>query len=124
MRSKGIHLSLALIASIGVISLSGCGGGDGDSARVAQTVDATKNTVTQIALTEDNITVHVQGSHQFKVNGLNAEGKVVADLTGKASWELSDAKLGSIKNGLFEISFSRKVKFLTSRSIFSFAKYN
>lgn len=102
MRSKGIHLSLALIASIGVISLGGCGGGDGDSARVAQTVDATKNTVTQIALTEDNITVHVQGSHQFKVNGLNAEGKVVADLTSKASWELSDAKLGSIKNGLFE----------------------
>ncbi len=102
MRSKGIHLSLALIASIGVISLSGCGGGDGDSARVAQTVDATKNTVTQIALTEDNITVHVQGSYQFKVNGLNAEGKVVADLTGKASWELSDKKLGSIKNGLFE----------------------
>lgn len=102
MRSKGIHLSLALIASIGVISLTGCGGGDGDSARVAQTVDATKNTVTQIALTEDNITVHVQGSHQFKVNGLNAEGKIVADLTSKASWELSDAKLGSIKNGLFE----------------------
>ncbi|QEY18096.1 hypothetical protein D0C16_20155 [Cellvibrio sp. KY-GH-1] len=102
MRSKGFHLSLALIASVGLITLTGCGGGDGDSARFSQTVDATKNTVTQIALTEDNITVHVQGTHQFKVNGLNAEGKIIADLTSKASWELSDKKLGTIKNGLFE----------------------
>lgn len=106
MRSKGIHLSLALAASMGMVSLGGCGGGDGDSARLAQTVDATRNTVTRIALVKDEdneqVTVHVQGSHQFKVEGLNTEGKVIADLTNKASWTLSDSNLGKVKNGLFE----------------------
>jgi hypothetical protein len=89
MRFKGIHLSVALL-SLGLVALTGCGGGDNDSARFAQTVDASKNTITQIALTEDTTTVHVQGSHQFKVNGLDAENKVIADLTSKASWTLSD----------------------------------
>jgi hypothetical protein len=102
MRSKGIHLSLVLVASLGIISLTGCGGGDNDSARLAQTVDASKNTVTRVALTEKDVTVHVQGTHQFKLEGMDSEGKVVADLTSKASWKLSDSSLGKIKNGLFE----------------------
>lgn len=102
MRSKGIHLSLALVASLGAASLVGCGGGDNNSERVAQTVDASKNTVTQIALTDNDVTVHVAGKHQFKLNGLDAEGKVVSDLTSKASWKLADNSLGKIKDGLFE----------------------
>lgn len=101
MRFKGIHLSVALL-SLGLVALTGCGGGDNDSARFAQTVDASKNTITQIALTEDTTTVHVQGSHQFKVNGLDAENKVIADLTSKASWTLSDSALGSVSAGLFK----------------------
>lgn len=102
MRFNGIHFSLSVLASLGLVTLSGCGGGDNDSASFAQTVDASKNTITQIALTEETTTVHVQGSYQFKVNGLDAEGKVIADLTNKASWKLSDSALGSVNNGLFK----------------------
>ena len=101
MRSNGIHLSLALIASLGIISLTGCGGGDGDSARVAQTVDAAKNTVTKIAITANEQYVHFKGFYQFELIGSDEQGNKI-DLTKKATWKISDPTLGEIKDGYFK----------------------
>lgn len=101
MRSNGIHLSLALVASLGVISLTGCGGGDGDSARVAQTVDAAKNTVTQIAITANEQYVHFKSFYQFELIGSDAQGNKI-DLTKKATWKISDPTLGEVKDGYFK----------------------
>jgi hypothetical protein len=102
MRSKGIHFSLALLVSMGAFSLSGCGGGDGDSARVAQTVDASKNGVTNIALADTSTDgyVHFNGKLQFNLIGTDNTGKKI-NLNNKATWTLSDKSLGSVKNGLF-----------------------
>ncbi len=102
MRSKGIHLSLALIASIGVISLSGCGGGsgDGDSARLAQTIDATRNTVTSVELVKNDGVVHAKGFYQFELIGVTTDKQKI-NLTNKASWNISDAQLGKIDKGYF-----------------------
>ncbi|MGV8838013.1 hypothetical protein [Cellvibrio sp.] len=102
MRSKGIHLSLALLVSMGAFSLSGCGGGDGDSARVAQTVDASKNGVTKIALADTSTDgyVHINGKLQFNLIGTDNTGKEI-NLNNKATWTLNDNSLGNVKNGLF-----------------------
>lgn len=102
MRSKGIHFSLALLVSMGAFSLSGCGGGDGDSGRVAQTVDASKNGVTQIALADTSTDgyVHINGKLQFNLIGTDSTGKEI-NLNNKATWTLSDKSLGNVKNGLF-----------------------
>jgi len=102
MRSKGIHFSLALLVSMGAFGLSGCGGGDGDSARVAQTVDASKNGVTNIALADTSTDgyVHINGKLQFNLIGTDNTGKEI-NLNNKATWTLSDKSLGSVKNGLF-----------------------
>lgn len=102
MRSKGIHFSLALLISMGAFSLSGCGGGDGDSARVAQTVDASKNGVTNIALTDTSTDgyVHINGKLQFNLIGTDSTGKEI-NLNNKATWTLNDKSLGTVKNGLF-----------------------
>ncbi len=71
MRSNGIHFSLALLASVGLFSLTGCGGGDGDgdSARLAQIADASKNTVTSIAIADNEQYVHYKGFYQFELLG-------------------------------------------------------
>lgn len=102
MRSKGIHYSLALLMGMGALGLSGCGGGDGNSARLAQTVDASKNGVTKIALadTETDGYVHINGTLQFNLIGTDSAGKEV-NLNNKATWTLNDKTLGTIKNGLF-----------------------
>jgi len=102
MRSKGIHYSLALLLSMGAFGLSGCGGGDGDSARVAQTVDASKNGVTKIVLadTETDGYVHIKGKLQFNLIGTDSTGKEI-NLNNKATWTLNDKTLGTVKNGLF-----------------------
>ncbi len=100
MRSKHIHYSLALLLSMGALGLSGCGGGDGDSARVAQTIDASKNGVTAIALASNDGSVHIKGTFQFNLIGTDSTGKET-NLNNKATWTLSDKSLGSIKNGLF-----------------------
>lgn len=102
MRSKGIHYSLTLLLSMGALGLSGCGGGDGDSARLAQTVDASKNGVTEIALadTETDGYVHIKGTLQFNLIGTDGTGKEI-NLNNKATWTLSDKSLGTVKNGLF-----------------------
>lgn len=101
MRSNGIHLSLALIASMGFISLTGCGGdGDGDSKRIAQLADAAKNTVTTIAIADNEKYVHYKGFYQFELLGRDADGKET-NLTQKATWKISDPSLGTIKKGYF-----------------------
>lgn len=102
MRSKGIHYSLAVLVSIGALALPGCGGGDGDgdSARLAQTVDASKNGVTSIALAETDGSVHIKGKLQFDLIG-TADADKSINLNNKATWQLSDTRFGSIKNGLF-----------------------
>lgn len=103
MRSRGIHLSLALTASLGIVSITGCGSGDGDSARLSQTVDASKNNVTSIAIAENERYVHFKGFYQFELHGSDANGNLV-NLTQKATWKVSDPSLGSIKNGYFTAS--------------------
>lgn len=103
MRSKGIHFSLAFLVSMGAFSLSGCGGGDSDSARIAQTIDASKNGVTSVALTDNEGYVHIKGSFQFDLIGTATDGKTT-NLNQQATWTLSDASLGRIKNGLFTAS--------------------
>lgn len=102
MLSKGTYYSLALLLSMGALGLSGCGGGDGDSARLAQTVDASKNGVNKIALadTETDGYVHIKGNLQFNLIGTDATGKEI-NLNNKATWTLSDKSLGTVKNGLF-----------------------
>lgn len=103
MRSKGIHFSLALLVSMGAFGLSGCGGGDGDSARVAQTVDASKNGVISIALADNPGYVHYKSFYQFELIGVDQKGKET-NLTNKATWKISDPSLGSIKNGYLKAS--------------------
>lgn len=103
MRSNGIHFSLALIASLGIISLAGCGSGDGDSARLAQTVDASKNTVTKIAIADNEQYVHFKSFYQFELIGSDNDNNQV-NLTNKATWKISDPSLGTIKNGYFDAS--------------------
>lgn len=99
MRSKGAHYSLALLLSMGAFGLSGCGGGDGDSARVEQTVDASKNGVIKTEIAENEGYVHIKGSTQFNLIGIDAKGKEI-NLNNKATWTLSDKSLGTVKNGL------------------------
>ena len=102
MRSNNIPYSLLLTVCVSTFGLSGCGGGDGDSGRVAQTVDASKNGVTKIALadTDTDGYVHIKGTLQFNLIGTDSTGKEF-NLNDKATWTLSDKSLGTIKNGLF-----------------------
>lgn len=100
MRFKGIHYSFALLLSVCALGLTGCGGGDGDSARLSQTVDAGKNGVIETAIATNDGYVHIKGSFQFNLIGKDKDGKET-NLNNKATWTLSDKTLGSIKNGLF-----------------------
>ena len=84
MRSKGLQLLSAIALSTSALTLIGCGGGDGDSARVAQTVDASKNGVTAIKLADTSNSVHIQGSRQFNLIGKGPDGKDI-NLDNKAS---------------------------------------
>lgn len=102
MHFKGTALALLLGAS--AFGLSGCGGGgSGDSARVAQTVDASKNGVISVALDDNEGYIHVKGNFQFNLIGTDKDGKAT-NLNEQASWTLSDPRLGNIKNGLFTAS--------------------
>ena len=104
MRSKGFHYSFALLLSAGALGLSGCGGGgDGDSARLSQTVDASKTGVIETALAANDGYVHIKGSYQFNLIGKDSENKEI-NLNNKATWTLSDKTLGTVKNGLFTAS--------------------
>lgn len=103
MRSKGIYFSFALLLSVGALGLTGCGGGDGDSARLSQTVDAGKNGVIETAIAANDGYVHIKGSYQFNLIGKDKDGKET-NLNNKATWTLSDKTLGSVKNGLFTAS--------------------
>jgi hypothetical protein len=103
MRSKGIHVSLTLLLSMGALGLSGCGGGDGDSARVAQTVDASKNGVVSVRLADNPGYVHYKSFYQFELIGKDKDGKDI-NLTTKTTWKISDSNvenIGKIKDGYF-----------------------
>lgn len=103
MRSKGIHYSLALLISMGALGLSSCGGGEGDSARLAQTVDASKNGVTEIKITENPGYVHYKSFYQFELIGADKDGKET-NLTNKATWKITGPtveNIGKIKDGYF-----------------------
>ncbi|AQT61930.1 hypothetical protein [Cellvibrio sp. PSBB023] len=93
------RISLAIVLALGSGALISCGGG-GDSARVAQTVDASKNGVTRIELEDNEGYAHFKGTLQLNLNGRNSEN-ALTNLNSKASWKLSDTSLGSIRNGLF-----------------------
>ncbi len=104
MRSKGFHLSLALIASVGLITLTGCGGGDGDSARFSQTVDASQNTISSLKLVANPGYVHFKSFYQFELKGIDAKNQE-NNLTAKATWKIVDPSvnnLGKIENGYFK----------------------
>jgi len=103
MRSKGINYSLALLLGVGAFGLTACGGGDGDSARLSQTVDASKNGIVETAIAANDGYVHIKGSRQFDLIGKDAAGKET-NLNSKATWTLNDKTLGSVKNGLFTAS--------------------
>lgn len=103
MRSKGFNYSLALLISVGALGLTACGGGDGDSARLSQTVDAGKNGIVDTAIAANDGYVHVKGSRQFDLIGKDKENKEI-NLNSKATWTLNDKTLGSVKNGLFTAS--------------------
>lgn len=100
MRSKGMNYSLALMLGTSALTLISCGGGDGDSARLAQTVDASKNGITSVALADTDGYVHSKGSIQLNLIGTDANKKTI-NLNNTASWSLDNPALGSIKNGLF-----------------------
>lgn len=93
------RISLAIVLALGSSALISCGGG-GDSTRVAQTVDASKNGVTRIELEDNEGYAHFKGTLQLNLNGRNSEN-AITNLNSKASWKLSDTSLGSIRNGLF-----------------------
>lgn len=104
MHFKATHYSLAFLLSVGAISLSGCGGGSNTSSeRLAQTVDASKNGVTSVALADNEGSIQFKGSFQFDLIGKDNAGKET-NLNNIATWTLTDPTLGSIKNGLFTAS--------------------
>lgn len=94
------QISLVLLFALSGSLLVSCGGG-GDSARIAQTVDASKNGVTSIQLEDTDGYAHFKGTLQLNLLGSNAEAGQTTNLNNKATWKLSDNSLGSIKNGLF-----------------------
>nr|WP_324258514.1 hypothetical protein [Cellvibrio fontiphilus] len=99
MRFKGLAVPRALLLGATTLGLTACGGG-GDSARVAQTVDAGKNGIVRVELEDNEGYAHYQGRLQLNLIGRNSEN-VATNLNSKATWKLSDASLGSINNGLF-----------------------
>ncbi|WP_323814122.1 hypothetical protein [Cellvibrio sp. NN19] len=104
MRSNTSIYSLALLIAMSVAGLSGCGGGSSsDSERLEQTVDASKNGVVSVALADNSGSVHIKGSLQFNLIGTDKDGNTT-NLNKMASWRLSDASLGTIKDGLFTAS--------------------
>src|SRR5690606_13042945 len=93
------QISLVLLLAVSGSFLVSCGGGV-DSARVTQSVDASKNGVTSIQLEDVDGYAHFKGSLQLNLVGSNDQN-VTTNLNNKATWKLSDTSLGSIKNGLF-----------------------
>jgi hypothetical protein len=95
-----LSVCVALAASVGLV---GCGGGDNQSQRVAQTVHAAQYQLVSVALKENTGYVHFKGFYQFELIGLQQDGTEV-NLTNKASWTLSDSSVGKLKRGLLTAS--------------------
>jgi hypothetical protein len=103
MISNYIRFLLLAVFSLFLIA---CGGGDGDSARVAQTIDAGVNNIVSIKLdvgvaVNDNY-VHAFGKRQYNLTGVDKDNKEV-NLNDRASWSISNNSLGSINDkGFFQ----------------------
>lgn len=84
------------------LTLGGCGGGSTDEGRnFAQTAEANKYGIVSTYLEENNGYVHINGSKQFRLTGIDKQGTEI-DVTNTATWRISDRSLGSIsKTGLF-----------------------
>lgn len=92
--SWGLALALSLL-------VSACGSGSGDSKKLEQIVDADRQGIVSIALADNDGYVHLRGSKQLVLQGTDKNNQIV-DLSSKASWRLSDTRLGKIDSkGLF-----------------------
>lgn len=101
MRFNLPTVKLQSLLAIGLLTLLSACGGDGDSRRFSQIVDTNKNDWQSISISPQQAVVHVKGTIQFELQGQDSEG-ASRDLTHKASWSVSDTRLGSISNkGLF-----------------------
>lgn len=103
-RKTGSPRSLFWLTASSLIlsaALSGCGGSSTESKQVAQAVTSNRLGITSIYLQENNGYVHINGTQQFRLMGIDKAGAVI-DLSDKAIWRLSDTSLGSINSkGLF-----------------------
>lgn len=91
------------ISLLGVtVALSGCGGdGEEEAKQFSQIVEANNSGIVSTELTATNGYVHIRGTQQYTLSGINKEGKKV-DLSNKATWHVSDTSLGRInERGLF-----------------------
>jgi hypothetical protein len=86
--------------------ISGCGSGDGDSARVAQTIDAGVNNIVDIKLDvgvkPNDDYVHAFGKRQYNLTGIDKDNKEI-NLNSRASWSISNTAVGEINDkGFFQ----------------------
>src|SRR5690606_3502595 len=73
-----------------------------ESRHIAQTVTANKLGIVSTHLQENNGYVHINGTQQFTVIGVKADGSRV-DLSDKTIWRVSDRTIGSINDkGFFK----------------------
>lgn len=96
---RQLALVLAGVAGLG---LGACGGGSSDqSKQFEQRVTASQLGIMSTRLEENSGHVHINGSQQFVLTGVDRAGETV-DLSNKTIWRISDASLGGIdRNGLF-----------------------
>jgi hypothetical protein len=95
-----IWLTVSTLLLSGAV-LSGCGGSSTESKQVSQAVTANRLGITSTYLQENNGYVHINGSQQFRLLGIDGTGAVI-DLSERTIWRLSDSSFGSITSkGLF-----------------------
>src|SRR5690606_14939388 len=70
---------------------------DDGSRHIAQTVNANQLGIVSTALQENSGYVHINGSQQFNLIGIDRTGQAI-DLTNKTIWRVSDRALGSISD--------------------------
>lgn len=90
------------ISLLGAVALSGCGGdGEEEAKEFSQIVEANNSGIVSTELKETNGYVHIRGTQQYTLSGINKEGEKI-DLSNKTTWHVSDSSLGRInERGLF-----------------------